>query len=118
MFTLGYDFRPWTGPKAIADGASILSYINETARSYDLGASIQFGRRVVAASWSTEQAHWRVTVDHTDTGQQEILTCSFLFMNAGYYRYDEGYTPELAGSETFAGQTIHPQKATPSCVIP
>jgi cation diffusion facilitator CzcD-associated flavoprotein CzcO len=109
MFTLGYDFRPWTGPKAIADGASILSYINETARSYDLGASIQFGRRVVAASWSTEQAHWQVTVDHTNTGQQEILTCSFLFVNAGYYRYDEGYTPELAGAETFTGQTIHPQ---------
>jgi monooxygenase len=23
MFTLGYPFRPWTGPKSIADGASI-----------------------------------------------------------------------------------------------
>jgi monooxygenase len=24
MYTLGYSFRPWTSPKAIADGASIL----------------------------------------------------------------------------------------------
>src|SRR5689334_10546694 len=27
MYTLGYAFRPWKDPKAIADGASILAYI-------------------------------------------------------------------------------------------
>src|SRR6266576_1646862 len=27
MYTLGYSFRPWTNPKAIADGPSILSYL-------------------------------------------------------------------------------------------
>ena len=31
MFTLGYPFRPWKNPKAIADGPAILSYIRETA---------------------------------------------------------------------------------------
>src|ERR687889_462254 len=31
MFTLGYRFRPWPGAKAIADGASILEYVRETA---------------------------------------------------------------------------------------
>src|SRR5258708_28708801 len=31
MFTLGYAFRPWDGAKAIADGASILAYIQDTA---------------------------------------------------------------------------------------
>src|SRR5690606_27375099 len=31
MHTLGYSFRPWTGDQAIADGASILRYIRETA---------------------------------------------------------------------------------------
>ena len=29
MFTLGYSFRPWLGEKSIADGPSILSYIND-----------------------------------------------------------------------------------------
>ncbi len=32
MYTLGYSFKPWTSPKAIADGPSILSYVVETAR--------------------------------------------------------------------------------------
>src|SRR5919107_1926578 len=32
MYTLGYRFKPWTGKKAIADGADIRSYIQETAR--------------------------------------------------------------------------------------
>ena len=27
MHTFGYPFRPWTGDKAIADGASILAYV-------------------------------------------------------------------------------------------
>ncbi len=34
MFTLGYSFRPWTDPQAIADGTSIRRYIEETAREY------------------------------------------------------------------------------------
>ena len=37
------------------------------------------------------------------------LTCGFLFMCTGYYRYDEGYTPEFAGTERFQGQIVHPQ---------
>ena len=31
MFTLGYSFRPWTDPKAIADGPAILDYVRDTA---------------------------------------------------------------------------------------
>ena len=30
-------------------------------------------------------------------------------MNTGYYRYDEGYTPEIPGRERFAGTIVHPQ---------
>jgi len=39
----------------------------------------------------------------------ETLTCGFLFTCTGYYRYDEGYTPEFAGIERFGGQIVHPQ---------
>src|SRR5436190_24143103 len=31
MFTLGYPFRPWRQPRAIAEGPKILEYIRETA---------------------------------------------------------------------------------------
>jgi len=36
MYTLGYRFKPWEQPKAIADGASILKYIQDTAREHGL----------------------------------------------------------------------------------
>jgi len=29
------------------------------------------------------------------------FTCNFLFMCSGYYRYEEGYTPEFSGRENF-----------------
>jgi cation diffusion facilitator CzcD-associated flavoprotein CzcO len=37
------------------------------------------------------------------------MTCSFLFMCTGYYRYDQGFTPELPGTDRFGGTLIHPQ---------
>ena len=30
-------------------------------------------------------------------------------MCSGYYRYDEGYTPEFEGAERFRGRIVHPQ---------
>ena len=33
-------------------------------------------------------------------------------MCSGYYRYDEGYTPEFPGTERFAGRIVHPQRWT------
>src|SRR6185369_7816512 len=41
MYTLGYPFRPWRDPKAIADGHAILDYIRETAAEYDVEKSIR-----------------------------------------------------------------------------
>ena len=38
------------------------------------------------------------------------LTCNFLFMCSGYYRYDEGYTPRLPGHRALrAAAIVHPQ---------
>jgi monooxygenase len=109
MFTLGFPFRPWPEPKAIADGPSILSYIKDTAREYDVDTKIRFNHRVVRSSWWTDDALWTVDVERADTGETVQLTCNFLFMCAGYYRYDEGYTPEFPGRERFSGPIIHPQ---------
>jgi len=33
MYTLGYDFKPWTDARAIADGSTILRYIRDTAEA-------------------------------------------------------------------------------------
>jgi cation diffusion facilitator CzcD-associated flavoprotein CzcO len=109
MFTLGYRFRPWPGVKALADGPSILGYIRETASEHGVEPLIRYRRRVVRADWSSARARWSVELERTDTGESETLTCSFLYANTGYYRYDEGYTPQLPGIERFQGAVVHPQ---------
>ena len=37
------------------------------------------------------------------------MTCNYLFMCAGYYSYQGGYTPEFPGRDRFGGQIVHPQ---------
>ncbi len=109
MYTLGYSFKPWKEAKAIADGGSILRYIEQTAKDNRVDERIRFNHRVVRSEWSSEDARWTVEVERGDTGETVQLTCGFLLMCSGYYRYDEGYTPEFPGTERFAGQIVHPQ---------
>ncbi len=109
MYTLGYSFKPWKEAKAIADGDSILNYIEQTAHEHRIDERIRFDHRVVRSEWSSSEARWTVEVERVDTGETVHLTCGFLLMCSGYYRYDEGYTPEFAGTERFAGQIVHPQ---------
>ncbi|QOZ29215.1 NAD(P)/FAD-dependent oxidoreductase [Bradyrhizobium sp. CCBAU 51753] len=112
MYTLGYSFRPWTEPKAIADGPSILNYVRETARMYGIDQKIRFNHRVVSADWSSADARWTVEVERGPEKAIERLTCSFLFMCSGYYKYEQGYTPDFPGIADFAGRVVHPQKWT------
>jgi cation diffusion facilitator CzcD-associated flavoprotein CzcO len=109
MYTLGYSFRPWSDAKAIADGPAILEYVKDTAREYGVDRRIRFNHRVVRAEWSSAEARWTVEVERTDTGETVHLTCGFLFVCSGYYRYDQGYTPEFPGTERFRGPIVHPQ---------
>jgi monooxygenase len=109
MFTLSYPFRPLTGAQAIADGWSIRSYIEETARAHGIEERIRFHHRLVAAEWSSEDSRWRVEVERGDTGETLEMTCGFLFSCTGYYRYDRGHTPEFDGLECFGGKVVHPQ---------
>ncbi len=109
MYTLGYSFRPWEEAKSIADGSSILSYVRQTAADHDVDRHIRFGHRVVRAEWSSSDARWTVHATREDTLETVELTCSFLFMCTGYYRYDEGHTPQFAGTDSFRGQIVHPQ---------
>ncbi|HVV41455.1 MAG TPA: NAD(P)/FAD-dependent oxidoreductase [Nitrobacter sp.] len=107
MYTLGYSFRPWTSPKAIADGPSILDYVRDTARSYGIDKKIRYGHRVRRASWSSQDAMWTVEAEHN--GETVRLTCNFLFMCSGYYKYDKGHTPDFPGTADFSGRVVHPQ---------
>ena len=109
MFTLGYSFMPWRDAKAIADGPAILDYIREAARDHDVERRIRPGHRVTRAEWSSDKARWTVEAERAEDGETVKLTCGFLYLCTGYYRYDEGFTPAFEGRERFAGQIVHPQ---------
>jgi monooxygenase len=107
MYTLGYSFKPWTDQDSIAAGEKIRNYIRETAREYRVEDHIRFGHKVLSAEWSSEDALWTVRAEHG--GETVELTCDFFYGCTGYYRYDEGFTPEFEGAERFQGEIVHPQ---------
>ena len=109
MYTFGYGFKPWSDKSSIADGHKILSYIREAAAEYDVEQHIRYQHKVVSASWSSTQSRWLVTAERGDTGEQATISCQFIFSCSGYYDYDQGYTPEFAGIDSFKGQVIHAQ---------
>ncbi len=109
MYTLGYSFRPWTKPKAIADGPSILAYVKETAQMYGIDRHIRYGQRAVRARWSSQSARWALDVEDVASGRTQAMTCGFLFVCAGIYDAREGYTPPFEGTARFGGRIVHPQ---------
>jgi monooxygenase len=112
MFTLGYRDRPWADARMLAPGDAILDYVRESAEEFGVSGRIRYGLRVARAEWSTADARWTVTAERTGTpGAVETVefTCGFLYVCSGYYRYDEGYTPDLPGRGAFGGTLVHPQ---------
>jgi cation diffusion facilitator CzcD-associated flavoprotein CzcO len=110
MHTLGYNFKPWKAAEAIADGPSILAYVNDTADENHIRKHIHFNRRLESAAWSSDAARWMLDVRCTDGGSQaEPISCNFLLMCSGYYSYEEPYRPRFRGEEDFAGLMFHPQ---------
>ena len=108
MHTFGFKFKPWTRPKAISDGPSILEYLNEAVDEYQVRDNIDFGRRVTSAAWDSDSSTW-LTTTLDEQGEVVQYRSRLLFMCSGYYRYAEGYTPEIPGLEEFAGTVVHPQ---------
>jgi cation diffusion facilitator CzcD-associated flavoprotein CzcO len=113
MHTLGYNFRPWTDARSIADGPAILDYVRATADEHGIAPRIRYRHKVVAARWSSAAARWLVEIERGETGERVRLSAGFLMMCSGYYRYDRGYTPDFPGRERFAGRFVHPQFWTP-----
>ncbi|MDA9691077.1 NAD(P)/FAD-dependent oxidoreductase, partial [Pseudomonadota bacterium] len=107
MHTLGFRFKPWIHKKAIADGPSILKYLNETVDDYNLREKITYNQKVIASNWVSDSSIWELTVD--DNGQEISMSCNFLFLCGGYYSYDKPYMPDFPGMDEFNGRIIHPQ---------
>lgn len=107
MYTLGFGFEPWTDKDAIADGDSILAYLDRIVDTRGIGPHIRLGTRVLIADFRAAEGLWRVSVEDAD-GRRE-LTARFLYLASGYYDYDDPHDPIFAGQEHFAGRIVHPQ---------
>lgn len=108
MHTLGFSFKPWTEAKAIADGPSILRYVNQAADEFDLRSHIKLGHKVTRAEWSSAKANWVVSVTMAD-GSEKQLSGGFVSMCGGYYNYDEPHDAGFTNMEDFKGEIVHPQ---------
>ena len=86
LFTFGYDFKPWTSPRAIADGASILAYLRETAQEHGVDRLIRYRQRVTGADWSTSRQRWRVRVHDEAAGTERVVR--YAGLRPGRYRFE------------------------------
>jgi cation diffusion facilitator CzcD-associated flavoprotein CzcO len=107
IFTLSFPYEPWTRPEAVADGGDIRRYLTDTAHKYGIDSHIHFDTHVLAANWDSATDTW--TVRTRQGGIDRTYRARFLFLGTGYYDYDEPYTPDFPGIESFAGDVVHPQ---------
>lgn len=108
LHTFGYRFKPWVGPP-IATAEEIRKYIGEVIAENDLAPHIRYRHKIVGACWSSESNLWTVKARRTDTDDVKIFTTNFLWMCQGYYRHEQGFTPEWPGMADFRGTIVHPQ---------
>ena len=109
MHTYGYRFRPWRGLKILAAGDTIRDYVADTAREYGVDSHIRYGLKIVRLDWASAEQRWNVTAITEPGGQARSYCCRQLVMGTGYYNYDDGHKPEIAGLERYTGTLVHPQ---------
>ena len=107
LFTFGFQWRPWSEKRAVADGQSILSYIRASATAEGIDRRIHFNSRVQTADWSSKSQNWTLTVNSNNTIKQ-VLT-KFLVFGSGYYDYEQALPAIIPGLSSFNGRIIHPQ---------
>ena len=108
LYTFGYRFKPWVGAP-IATAEEILSYMGEVIDENDLARHIRYGHKITKASWSTEHKLWTIEGHRVESGEPVRFTANFLWMCQGYYKHDQGFTPEWPGMAEFKGRIVHPQ---------
>ena len=79
MYTYGYRFKPWSG-NPVAEGSSILKYLGEIISEDGIDQHIRYHHQVVKASWDTTKQSWQLTTTRSDTGENLLYSCNFLWM--------------------------------------
>jgi cation diffusion facilitator CzcD-associated flavoprotein CzcO len=110
LFTFGYRFKPWMG-KPIATAEEIQAYLGEVIEENQLAPHFRYRHRIDSAEWRSGEQRWiiRATQQTDDGPRAVVLKARFLFMCQGYYRHEQGHTPQWPGMDNFSGRIVHPQ---------
>jgi cation diffusion facilitator CzcD-associated flavoprotein CzcO len=92
--------REWTWSEKYATQPEILAYARFVADTYDLRAAISFETAVLSAVFDDATNQWTVTTDGGDR-----VTARYVVMATGCLSMPRA--PEIAGVQTFAGETYH-----------
>ena len=101
--------EPWAGREYVADGDAIRDYMEHAAHKHGISSHIRFGTTVTSADWDSSTDMWNVHTKDGATGTSASYRGRFVFFGSGYYNYDDPYSPDFPGIETFAGTVVHAQ---------
>ena len=107
IFALSWSWEPWRGKEYVADGDQIRDYMDNAARKHGIYPHIRFRTHVRSVEWNSADDTWTTRV--TEDGVEKTYRSRFVFFGSGYYNYDEPYSPDLPGIESFAGRVVHAQ---------
>lgn len=85
--------------RSYAPGPELKAYADHCVAKYGIGNRIRFNTTVTGATFDEAADLWRVTTDSGD------ITARFLINAAGVL--NEPQLPDIAGVDTFAGETVH-----------
>ncbi len=81
--------------------------MGEVIDENDLDRHIRYHHAISSAEWSSDDNLWTVHATRTDpsSGTSEALTftTNFLWMCQGYYKHEQGYTPDWPGMDSYRG---------------
>ena len=90
----------WNWSERFPAQPEIERYLNFVADRFDLRKDIQFGTRVMAASYDEAAKRWTITTDRGETFQaQYFISCAGMI--------SAPLIPQFAGQEEFKGRIFH-----------
>jgi cation diffusion facilitator CzcD-associated flavoprotein CzcO len=108
LHTFGFPWDPWKEDRSIADAASILRYVKDTAAKHGIDSHVKYNHKVESMNWSTENQHWEVDVTVNGTEKRKFYS-RFILLGTGYYDYTRGLNTQIPGIDQFKGTVVHPQ---------
>ena len=107
MHCFAFPWRPWKEQHLLADGATILQYLTESAVAEGIDQNIRFRHKVLSANWSSADQTWDLLVF---AGKETShFYCKSMVIGCGYYDYEKPLEADIPGLSKFQGRLVHPQ---------